>query len=108
VVYLAVGIAGFGALALAAVLAVSGFCNGLAAPSRDMLVRSAASASASGKVFGFAYSGFDLGSAAAPPLLGFLLDHRLETWVLPVMALSLVLVILSALGLQARVARHEA
>jgi predicted MFS family arabinose efflux permease len=101
-VYLAVGLAGFGSFLLAAVLAVAGFGNGLAAPSRDMLVRSAASASSSGKVFGFAYSGFDLGSAVAPPVLGFLLDHRLESWVLPVMAGSLVLVILSALGLRVR------
>jgi FSR family fosmidomycin resistance protein-like MFS transporter len=101
--FLAVGVAGFGAVALAAVLAVAGFCNGIAAPSRDMLVRSAAASSATGKVFGFAYSGFDLGSAAAPPLLGFLLDHRLEVWVLPVMAASLVVVILSALGLRTKV-----
>ena len=51
---------------------------------------------------GFAYSGFDLGSASAPPLLGFLLDHGEAAWVLPAMALSLVLVILSALGLKVR------
>lgn len=100
VIFLAVGIAGFGGLALAAVLVVAGFCNGISAPSRDMLVRSAAAASSTGKVFGFAYSGFDLGSALAPPCLGFLVDHRLEAWVLPVMAASLVLVILTALGLR--------
>jgi FSR family fosmidomycin resistance protein-like MFS transporter len=104
-VFLAVGFAGFGAFALAAILVVAGFCNGVAAPSRDMLVRSAAAASGgTGKVFGFAYSGFDLGSAAAPPCLGFLIDHGHEIWVLPVMAMSLVLVILTALGLRTRVA----
>jgi FSR family fosmidomycin resistance protein-like MFS transporter len=103
IVYLAVGITGFGALALALVLGVAGFSSGLAAPSRDMLVRSAAATSATtGKVFGFAYSGFDLGSAAAPPLLGFLLDHGHAVWVMPTMALALVLVILSALGLKVR------
>jgi FSR family fosmidomycin resistance protein-like MFS transporter len=103
VVYLAVGMAGLGALALALVLGIAGFSSGLAAPSRDMLVRSAAATSATtGKVFGFAYSGFDLGSAAAPPLLGFLLDHDHAVWVMPTMALALVLVILSALGLKVR------
>jgi MFS transporter, FSR family, fosmidomycin resistance protein len=103
VVYLAVGVAGFGALALAMALGVAGFSSGLAAPSRDMLVRSAAATSATtGKVFGFAYSGFDLGSAAAPPLLGFLLDHGHAVWVMPTMALALVFVILSALGLKVR------
>jgi MFS transporter, FSR family, fosmidomycin resistance protein len=66
-------------------------------------VRSAAATSATtGKVFGFAYSGFDLGSAAAPPLLGFLLDHGHAAWVMPAMSISLVLVILSALGLKVR------
>ena len=99
-VFVIVGTAGFAATALTAALVVAGICIGLSAPPRDMLVRAAASASASGKIFGFAYSGFDLGSAAAPPVLGFLIDHRLEAWVLPVMAMALVLVILSALGLR--------
>jgi MFS family permease len=102
-VYFAVGLLGLGSLMLAALLGAAGFTSGLAAPSRDMLVRSAAATSATtGKVFGFAYSGFDLGSAAAPPLLGFLLDYDHAAWVLPAMALSLVLVILSALGLKVR------
>jgi predicted MFS family arabinose efflux permease len=102
-VYLGIGLAGFGAMMLAAFLIVAGFCNGIAAPSRDMLVREAAAASGgTGKIFGFAYSGFDLGSAAAPPVLGFLVDHGHEAWVLPAMALSLVLVILTALGLRTK------
>jgi MFS transporter, FSR family, fosmidomycin resistance protein len=103
VIYLAVGVVGFGALALALVLGAAGFSSGLATPSRDMLVRSAAATSATtGKVFGFAYSGFDLGSAAAPPLLGFLLDHGHAAWVMPTMGFALVLVIVSALGLKVR------
>jgi FSR family fosmidomycin resistance protein-like MFS transporter len=102
-IYLVVGLLGFSPLTLAVLLGAAGFTSGLAAPSRDMLVRSAAASSATtGKVFGFSYSGFDLGSAAAPPLLGFLLDHGHAAWVLPTMALSLVLVILSALGLKVR------
>jgi FSR family fosmidomycin resistance protein-like MFS transporter len=105
VIYLAVGFIGFGALGLALVLGAAGFSSGFATPSRDMLVRSAAATSATtGKVFGFAYSGFDLGSAAAPPLLGYLLDHGHAAWVMPTMALALVLVILSALGLKVRYA----
>jgi len=103
IIYLAVGAAGFGAPALAIALGAAGFSSGLATPSRDMLVRSAAATSATtGKIFGFAYSGFDLGSAAAPPLLGFLLDHGHAAWIMPVMTLSLMLVILSALGLKMR------
>lgn len=103
-IFLAVGWLGFSPLSLGIALAAAGFSSGLSTPSRDMLVRSAAAASASGtgKVFGFAYSGFDLGSALAPPLLGLLLDHGLTRWVLPAIALSLLLVILSAVNLTAR------
>jgi MFS transporter, FSR family, fosmidomycin resistance protein len=100
-VYLSVGLAGFGAAVLTALLLIAGFGNGIAAPSRDMLVRHAAATTrATGSVFGFAYSGFDLGSAAAPPLLGALVDHGLIGWVLPAMAASLLLVIVSALGMR--------
>jgi len=103
-IFLAVGWLGLAPLALGIALAAAGFSSGLSTPSRDMLVRSAAAASASGtgKVFGFAYSGFDLGSALAPPLLGLLLDRGLTGWVLPAIALSLLLVILSAVNLTAR------
>lgn len=60
---------------LPVVLALSGFAMGITAPSRDMLVRSATPAGASGKVYGFVYSGLDLGSSLAPLLLGWLLDR---------------------------------
>ncbi len=60
---------------LPVVLASSGFCMGITAPSRDMLVRAATPAGASGKVYGFVYSGLDLGSSLAPLLLGWLLDR---------------------------------
>jgi MFS family permease len=47
----------------------------LSAPSRDVLVRAATPRGASGKVFGFVYSGLDLGSLAGPPVYGWLLDR---------------------------------
>ena len=73
-----------------------------------MLVRSAAATSATtGKVFGFAYSGFDLGSAAAPPLLGFLLDTGMPSGCSRRWRSALVLVILSALGLKVRPRVHQ-
>jgi FSR family fosmidomycin resistance protein-like MFS transporter len=58
------------------VMAVAGIANGLTSPSRDVLIRRAAVGSGMGKVFGFVYSGFDLGSSAAPLLFGALLDHH--------------------------------
>jgi MFS family permease len=67
-----------GALApslLPVILALTGFCHGATGPSRDMLVRAATPPGASGKVFGFVYSGLDLGSCVTPLAFGWLLDH---------------------------------
>jgi MFS family permease len=63
------------AAALPAVLGLAGFCHGVTGPSRDMLVRAATPPGSSGKVFGFVYSGLDLGSSLTPLALGWLLDH---------------------------------
>ncbi|MFO1084448.1 MAG: MFS transporter [Reyranellaceae bacterium] len=54
-------------------LALAGAAGGLTGPSRDMIVRSATPPGASGKVFGFVYSGLDIGSFAAPPVFGILM-----------------------------------
>ncbi|MFL6624609.1 MAG: MFS transporter [Sulfurifustaceae bacterium] len=56
-----------------------GFCTGMAGPSRDMLVRRAATArfgaAAYGRVYGFVYSGLDVGFALSPVLVfGPLMD----------------------------------
>jgi len=58
-------------------LALSGFAGGITNPSRDMIVRSVTPPGASGKVFGFVYSGLDVGSFTAPPIFGFLMTHGL-------------------------------
>ena len=60
---------------LPAVLGLTGFCHGATGPSRDMLVRAATPPGASGKVFGFVYSGLDLGSCLTPLAFGWLLDR---------------------------------
>lgn len=51
---------------LPVVLALAGFAGGTTGPSRDMIVRGATPPGASGKVFGFVYSGLDVGSFLAP------------------------------------------
>jgi FSR family fosmidomycin resistance protein-like MFS transporter len=53
-------------LLLPLVLALAGFSGGTTGPSRDMIVRHATPPGASGKVFGFVYSGLDMGSFLAP------------------------------------------
>jgi MFS family permease len=60
---------------LPGVMALAGFCLGATTPSRDMLVRAATPPGASGKVYGFVYSGLDLGSSLTPLLFGWLLDR---------------------------------
>ncbi|MFC3228032.1 MFS transporter [Marinibaculum pumilum] len=79
---LAVAIAGvllvasvpFAAISLYAVVAVAGLGYGVTIPSRDMLVRAAAPEGATGRIFGFVYSGLDVGAATAPLLIGLLLS----------------------------------
>lgn len=78
-----------------------GFCTGTAGPSRDLLVRRAATArfgkAAYGRVYGFVYSGLDLGLAMAPVIFGGLMDARHFSEVLVGIAVLQVLAIFSAL-----------
>lgn len=53
-------------LLLPVVLFMAGFAGGTTGPSRDMIVRGITPPGASGKVFGFVYSGLDVGSFMAP------------------------------------------
>ncbi|HEX7006563.1 MAG TPA: MFS transporter [Alphaproteobacteria bacterium] len=63
------------AVTLTVLAGAAGFALGVTYPSRDMIARAAAPKGATGKVFGFVYSGLDLGSALSPTALGALLDH---------------------------------
>lgn len=63
-------------LLIVPLMIVAGIANGTTTPSRDVLIRQAAGAVGMGSVFGFVYSGFDLGSSTAPLLFGALIDHH--------------------------------
>jgi predicted MFS family arabinose efflux permease len=67
----------FASLAALAIplLALTGLALGATGPSRDMIVRGATPKGASGRVYGFVYSGLDLGSSLAPVTMGAMLDH---------------------------------
>lgn len=108
----AVGIAS-GALpgwSVSLAMAVMGFCGGIAGPSRDLLVRRAATARfgqrAYGRVYGFVYSGLDVGLAVAPIVFGPLMDAGRFGAVLVGVALLQGVAVLTALrvghGAQAR------
>ena len=61
--------------ALPVALAIAGFASGMVAPSRDLIVRASTPKGATGRVFGFVYSGLDVGSFATPVFYGWMLDH---------------------------------
>jgi MFS family permease len=81
---------------LAVCAGIAGFAMGATMPARDMLVRGAAPPGGTGKVFGFVYSGLDLGGAITPPLLGLLLDYGMSRMVFAVSALAFAVAIGSA------------
>jgi FSR family fosmidomycin resistance protein-like MFS transporter len=56
-------------------LALIGFALGATAPSRDMIVKAATPPGASGRVYGFVYSGLDIGATLGPVTMGGVLDH---------------------------------
>jgi len=66
------------AFAVLPLMSLIGFGVGIAGPSRDLLVRRAATAqfgaTAYGRVYGFVYSGLDLGLALSPIAFGPMLD----------------------------------
>jgi MFS transporter, FSR family, fosmidomycin resistance protein len=72
---LAMGYIAMPAPVLLVVAMLTGFLGGMTIPSRDMLVRAATPLGSAGKVFGFVYSGLDLGALIAPPTIGYMLDH---------------------------------
>ena len=89
---------------LPVVMAMAGVCLGATSPSRDMLVRAATPPGASGKVYGFVYSGLDLGSSLTPLLFGWLLDRGEPRMVFVVSAGFMLLTIATVV----QVRRHAA
>ena len=91
-----------------------GFGVGLAGPSRDLLVRRVATESiaggkespAFGRVYGFVYSGLDVGLALGPLVFGMLLDAGGRDGVLPGIALLQILAVVTVLAMGRRVAPH--
>lgn len=81
---------------LVACATVAGLGMGATIPARDMLVRGAAPEGATGRVFGFVYSGLDLGAAVTPFFIGQLLDRQMPRLVFVVAAGALFVAIVSA------------
>ncbi|MFG1378809.1 MFS transporter [Xanthobacter autotrophicus] len=83
-------------------VALVGFAMGMTTPSRDVLVRSAAPAGATGKVFGVVYSGYDIGALLGPLMFGLMLDHHLPRLVFVGAAIPLGLAVMTAFAVRRR------
>lgn len=97
-----IGLAWFPGFALPLVLALAGFAGGITQPSRDLIVRQTTPKGSTGAVYGFVYSGLDLGSVVAPVYFGWLLDGGVASGVFLSCSLVLVITILTVLQLPAR------
>jgi MFS family permease len=78
-------------------LALTGFALGATGPSRDLIVRRATPPGASGRVYGFVYSGLDLGATVGPVVIGAMLDGGAARGVFMLVAGLLVLAIGTAM-----------
>ncbi|OZI71116.1 MFS transporter [Bordetella genomosp. 12] len=88
----------------ALVVGVAGFCAGVAAPSRDMLIRRVTPKGATGSVYGLVYSGMDVGSALGPLGFGLLLDAGLAQgpWIGAGLAFAIGAILAQWIAIQAR------
>ena len=78
---ISMGLAPPQAVYLYPLFAVTGFLFGFGFASRDLLVRSLAPKGASGAVFGFVFSGLDIGSMSIPLVYGYFLGVGMEFYV---------------------------
>ncbi|HEU4373000.1 MAG TPA: MFS transporter [Telluria sp.] len=75
-----------------------GLASGVAGPSRDLMIRAAAPANATGRVFGVVYSGLDTGLSVGPLMFGALMDAHHPSWVFLCIGLFQALAIVTAVG----------
>ncbi|MBI2748622.1 MAG: MFS transporter [Burkholderiales bacterium] len=90
------------AAALPLLFAAAGFASGVTNPSRDLIVRANTPPGATGKVYGFVYSGLDVGSMATPVYFGWLIDRGHPAVVFYSVVVAAALTVLTVLNLQRR------
>ena len=89
-------------------LAVTGLAVGIGGPSRDMMIKRATPAGATGRIYGTVYSGLDAGLALSPLLFGMLMDRAWYAATLAGAGLVLLLAVAVALGVGQRTVRASA
>jgi MFS family permease len=79
------------------VFVLVGIAIGATGPSRDLIVRNATPKGAAGRVYGFVYSGLDLGAMVGPVWFGLLLDHGLARQMFFVVGILFVVAVATVL-----------
>ena len=100
VVALALGLGNWSPWVVLGLFAAMGFGAGIAGPSRDLLVKQATPAGATGRVYGVVYSGLDVGMTMAPLAFGAMMDAGQFRGVWIGIALLLGLLILTAVNVR--------
>lgn len=99
-VALSIGLGHWTPGAVLVLFGVMGFGSGIAAPSRDLLVKAATPVGATGRVYGVVYSGLDVGMTLAPLAFGALMDAGRYQGVWIGVALMLGLLIATAVNVR--------
>jgi MFS transporter, FSR family, fosmidomycin resistance protein len=94
-----------GGIAPLLLVMIAGLGTGIAGPSRDLLIKRATPAGATGRVYGTVYSGLDAGLAISAPIFGWLMDHDLPRAVFFGAATALMVAMLIGLAVGRAVRR---
>ena len=89
------------AAAVALIFGAMGILQGCIRPARDMMVRAMTPRGAAGRVYGFVSTGYNIGNAAIPVLLGWLVDIGQADAVFFVLA-AIMLVAIATVGVARR------
>ena len=108
IIFFVIGSSSISSSMLIPALIIAGFVAGTTTPSRDMLVRKVTPEGASGRVFGFVYSGLDLGSCLIPLILGWVLDYGSAPVVFYIIGSMLLVTVLTVVNVRryVQVQRH--
>jgi MFS transporter, FSR family, fosmidomycin resistance protein len=90
-----------------AVVMLAGLGAGVSGPPRDLLIKRATPAGATGRVYGTVYSGLDAGLAVSAPIFGWLMDHDLPRAMFIGSAMAMMVAMLIGLAVARSVHRNS-
>jgi MFS transporter, FSR family, fosmidomycin resistance protein len=108
VIGLVIGFAELPAWAVPVLFGAMGLGAGIAGPSRDLIVKRASPANATGRVYGVVYSGLDIGQAVAPLVFGTLMDQHQPALVWLGIAVVQAVLIVNAFNVRKARSSHPA